>query len=145
MRDSSIFYDNNPVLLSDYDILMGYLGSPKEDPKRRVLEEKIARGEILFPNNKLKVECTQSLRDLSPCDDNKRRICLLLLLLGCNWRSTCSKGNCTSTIECEYHDCPGLIRFSQISVLVRELHGMDSAVEGEEVTLQCRRSFLFLC
>lgn len=74
MSDSSVFYDNNPVLLSDYDTLLGYLGSPKEDSKRRVLEEKIARGEILFPTNQLKVECTQSLRDLSPCDDNQRHI-----------------------------------------------------------------------
>lgn len=74
MSDSSVFYDNNPVLLSDYDALQGYLGCPKEDPKRRVLEEKIARGEILFPTNQLITKCTQSERDLSPCDDNQRHI-----------------------------------------------------------------------
>ena len=57
MSDSSVFYDSNSVLLSDYDTLMGYFGSSNEEPKRKVLEEKLGRGEILFPNNKLKVEC----------------------------------------------------------------------------------------
>lgn len=40
------------LLISDYGAFPGYLSRPNEDPKRRVLEEKIPHGEILFTNDK---------------------------------------------------------------------------------------------
>lgn len=68
------------LLKSDYGAFPGYLSRPNEDPKRRVLEEKIPHGEILFTNDKPKEKCTSSFRHLSPCVDSQRVIrCFLLI------------------------------------------------------------------
>lgn len=48
MIDGSVVCDKNPVLLSDYDVLLEHFESLKENKKKRVLEKVIVHGELLF-------------------------------------------------------------------------------------------------
>lgn len=42
------------------------------------------------------------------------------------------RGNCVGYMECKYHDCPGIIKFSQIEALIRPLRGLAGNDSGNE-------------
>lgn len=77
---NDVVFSNTPMLLCDYDALLEHLKLPKEHQNRILLEKKITCGDICFPNESLKKQCTESLRDHSPCTEKKGIVCVFFVV-----------------------------------------------------------------
>lgn len=129
---NEVVFSNTPILLCDYDALLEHLKLPKEHQIRRLLEKKIACGDICFPDETLKLKCTESLRDLSPCKNKKGILCGFPCCVDSNWFVRSSKGKCISYMRCKYHDCPGIIKFSQLSVALNDPYSLNSGIKVKD-------------